>query len=140
MHSYLGLHQPQMVRLLIMPVLQAPTLMGKASEEIHQVCPESRRKRSLRTRTNKEAHNKLKHNKMTWVHTEHHLRWIEMLSHPPKGSSSTHPTPTRWIHVSTPTTTTTPAAYTSAQADLCTAGSQYCCCTPADGSAPSVTL
>ena len=89
-HSYLELCQPQMVRLLMLPVLQAPAPMGKVSKHIHQIFLKSRGRRSLRIRTGKRenTHNNPRFSKMALVLTQHHPRQIESHSHPLKGTNS----------------------------------------------------
>ena len=84
-HSYQELCQPQMVRPLTLP---APT--GKASEHTCQVYLTSRKRRSLRTRTDRSGntHNNPMLNKMRQVPLQHHPRQIETHSHPLKGNNS----------------------------------------------------
>ena len=89
-HSYLELGQPQMVRLLMLPALQAPALTGKVSKHICQICLKSRERRNLRIRTSKRenTHNNPRLSELTLVPTQHHPRWIETHSHPLKGNNS----------------------------------------------------
>ena len=89
-HSYLGLHQPQMVRLPIMPVLQALALTGKVSEQIHQICPERQKKKKSKNQDKQRSTQQAQAQQNDiGAHTAH-LRWVEMLSHPLKGISSPH--------------------------------------------------
>ena len=95
-HLYPEPHQLQMVKPQTLPAHWAQT--GKASDPIHQVCPETRERRSHRTKTSIRVG--IRPNRQALAHKQYHPGWIGIHNHHllVTISISTHPPLSRYKH------------------------------------------
>ena len=107
-----------MVRPLTLPVLQEPAPLSEVNEEIHLICPISRKRRDQRTRTGRSRtrHNNHRPSKTTWMllqyqhrqegilsHPHHHKVSSSIFTHHPLGGYMYPPPPPQQQHIPQPT-------------------------------------